>query len=187
MKFTEQTIKGIYEIMPQRHGDSRGYFCETYNKRAFHEATGFTPSWVQDNESLSSYGVVRGLHFQKEEFSQAKLIRVAVGEVLDVVVDLRAGSPTLGKWLSVKLSSETGNMLYIPRGFAHGFSVLSEKALFQYKVDNIYAPQSEASLLYNDPALGIDWMIPENQRITSPKDENGLPLAEILANYLYHG
>lgn len=181
----ELHIKGLYEITPHRFGDKRGYFCETYNAAAFAAATGITPDWVQDNESLSSYGVVRGLHFQKGKFSQAKLVRVVQGEVLDVVVDLRAGSPTLGQYVALKLSSDIGNMLYIPRGFAHGFAVLSDKALFQYKVDNIYAPAEECTLLFTDSELGIDWIIPEDSRIISPKDSNGLPLKEIIANYTY--
>lgn len=185
MKVNELNIKGVFELIPHRFGDKRGYFCETYNAASFTEAIGFTPDWVQDNESLSGYGVVRGLHFQKGRFSQAKLVRVVQGEVLDVVVDLRAGSPALGKYVAVKLSSEVGNMLYIPRGFAHGFAVLSEHALFQYKVDNLYAPDQECTLLFSDAALGIDWMIPDDTRIISPKDLNGLPLKEILANYTY--
>lgn len=181
----ELHIKGLYEITPHRFGDKRGYFCETYNAAAFAAATGLTPEWVQDNESFSCYGVVRGLHFQKGRFSQAKLVRAVQGEVLDVVVDLRADSPTLGHCATVKLSSDIGNMLYIPRGFAHGFAVLSKCALFQYKVDNVYAPAEECTLLFTDVDLGIDWIIPEDSRIISPKDSNGLPLKEIIANYIY--
>ncbi|MDE6715228.1 MAG: dTDP-4-dehydrorhamnose 3,5-epimerase [Muribaculaceae bacterium] len=185
MIIKELQIKGLYEITPHRFGDNRGYFCETYNAAAFAAATGITPDWVQDNESFSSYGVVRGLHFQKGRFSQAKLVRAAQGEVLDVVVDLRDGSPTLGQYASVKLSSRTGNMLYIPRGFAHGFAVLSDTALFQYKVDNIYAPAEECTLLFTDAELAIDWIIPDADRIISPKDSQGLPFKEIIANYTY--
>ncbi len=163
MEFTEQYIQGVWVIQPKRFGDARGYFSETFKKDEFQAHVGAV-EFVQDNESFSSYGVLRGLHFQKGEFSQAKLVRVSRGRVLDVAVEL---------------SAELGNQLYIPRGFAHGFVVLSDEAQFQYKVDNVYAPHSEATLKFNDPQLGIDWRIPLQDVLLSPKDEAGLPLEAI--------
>ena len=136
-------------------------------------------TFVQDNESMSGRGVLRGLHFQKGEFSQAKLVRVSQGTVVDVAVDLRGGSPTFGQHVAVELSQENACQLFIPRGFAHGFVVLSETAQFQYKVDNIYAPQSEATLRFDDPALGIDWRLPHSELLLSPKDLKGVSLPEI--------
>ena len=178
MEFTEQYIQGVWVIQPKRFGDARGYFSETFKKDEFQAHVGAV-EFVQDNESFSSYGVLRGLHFQKGEFSQAKLVRVSRGRVLDVAVDLRGESPTFGKHVAVELSAELGNQLYIPRGFAHGFVVLSDQAQFQYKVDNVYAPHSEATLKFNDPQLGIDWRIPHQDVLLSPKDEAGLPLEAI--------
>ena len=133
---------------------------------------------MQDNESFSCYGVLRGLHFQKGEFSQAKLVRVSRGKVLDVAVDLRGGSPTFGRHVAVELSQDNGRQLFIPRGFAHGFVVLSDEAQFQYKVDNVYAPQAEATLRFDDPALGIDWQIPKADMLLSEKDMRGISLSE---------
>lgn len=178
MKFTEQSISGVWIIEPQRYGDARGYFTESYKKEEFEKHIGKV-DFIQDNESLSSYGVLRGLHFQKGEYSQAKLVRVSQGRVIDVAVDLRRNSPTFGKHIAVELSQENGRQLFVPRGFAHGFIVLSEFAQFQYKVDNVYAPQAEATLRFDDPALGIEWPIPTNKLILSPKDLNGLPLNQI--------
>ena len=150
--------------------DARGYFMEAFKKEEF-EANIGKVNFIQDNESKSSYGVLRGLHYQKGEFCQAKLVRVIKGEVLDVAVDLRESSPTFGKYVSVLLNEENKRQFFIPRGFAHGFLVLSEEAIFTYKVDNAYAPQAEASVLYNDKDLSIDWPINENQIIMSDKDK----------------
>ena len=171
-------IEGLCIIEPAVHGDARGYFMETYNQKDMEEA-GFHIQFVQDNQSMSTQGVLRGLHFQKGEFSQAKLVRVSRGRVLDVAVDLRGESPTFGKHVAVELSAELGNQLYIPRGFAHGFVVLSDEAQFQYKVDNVYAPQSEATLRFDDPALGIDWPIAKEEMKLSEKDLRGMAFAEV--------
>ena len=161
-----------------RYGDARGYFMESFKLEEFRAHVGDI-TFVQDNESMSGRGVLRGLHFQKGEFSQAKLVRVSQGTVVDVAVDLRGGSPTFGQHVAVELSQENACQLFIPRGFAHGFVVLSETAQFQYKVDNIYAPQSEATLRFDDPALGIDWRLPHSELLLSPKDLKGVSLSEI--------
>ncbi len=178
MEFTEQYIKGVWIIEPRRFGDARGYFMESFKKSEFQKHVGLV-EFVQDNESMSSYGVLRGLHFQKGEWSQAKLVRVSSGKVIDVAVDLRKDSPTYGKHIAVELSQENGRQLYIPRGMAHGFVVLSDTAQFQYKVDNVYAPQAEATLRFDDPELGIDWRLPVEDLLLSEKDCNGLSLNEI--------
>ena len=179
MKFVEQYIKGVWLIEPVRHGDARGYFCESFKRGDFERAIGKV-DFLQDNESLSSRGVLRGLHFQRGSYSQAKLVRVSQGAVYDVVVDLRKGSPTFGRHVAVELSQENGRQLFLPRHFAHGFLVLSEFAQFQYKVDNVYAPQAEATLQYDDPALGIEWPAVDGELLLSEKDRKGLPLSEIL-------
>ena len=155
IKVTKCDIEGLYEIEPTVHGDARGYFVETYNKRDFEEF-GLNMDFVQDNQSMSTKGVLRGLHFQKE-FPQGKLVRVISGEVYDVAVDLRADSPTYGKYHGVILSAEKKNMFYISEGFAHGFLVLSDTAEFCYKVTDFYHPGDEGGLIYNDPDIGIDW------------------------------
>ncbi|MGN0211928.1 MAG: dTDP-4-dehydrorhamnose 3,5-epimerase [Muribaculaceae bacterium] len=178
MEFTELDIKGVWLVEPRRFGDHRGYFCETFKKEEFERHIGRV-DFVQDNESLSTYGVLRGLHFQRGEWSQAKLVRVSYGRVLDVAVDLRGGSPTYGRHVAVELSRENGRQLFIPRGFAHGFVVLSEEAQFQYKVDNVYAPHSEATLRFDDAALGIDWIVPREEMRLSEKDTKGVALSEI--------
>lgn len=178
MKFIEQKIKGVYIIEPERYGDSRGYFCEVFKKEEFCANIG-NIEFVQDNESVSSFGVLRGLHFQKNEFAQAKLVRVSSGCILDVAVDLRSGSPTFGRHIAVELSDVNGKQLFIPRGFAHGFVVLSDTAQFQYKVDNVYAPQSECTISYNDPELAIDWRLKNEQIKLSDKDKGGLLLKDI--------
>ncbi len=152
---TECPIKGLYEIQPKVFGDQRGYFLETYSQKEFAEA-GLAMTFVQDNQSLSSRGVLRGLHFQKRH-PQGKLVRAMAGTVYDVAVDLRAGSATFGKWHGVVLSAEKQNQFYIPEGFAHGFAVLSETALFAYKCTDFYHPEDEGGLMWNDPAIGIDW------------------------------
>ena len=178
MEFKELDIKGVWLIEPKRFGDARGYFCETFKLSEFESHIGKV-EFVQDNESLSTRGVLRGLHFQRGEWSQAKLVRVSQGRVLDVAVDLRGGSPTYGQHVAVELSRENGRQMFIPRGFAHGFVVLSDEAQFQYKVDNVYAPQSEATLRFDDPALGIDWPIAKEEMKLSEKDLRGMAFADV--------
>ena len=172
MTYTETVIPGVWIIEPKVLKDVRGYFMEAFKKEEF-EANIGPVDFVQDNESKSSFGVLRGLHYQKGEHSQSKLVRVIKGEVLDVAVDLRKSSPTFGKHVCVLLSEENKRQFFIPRGFAHGFAVLSDEAIFTYKVDNKYAPQSEASIIYNDATLGIDWPLAESQMLLSPKDKEG--------------
>ena len=169
MNFKETSIKGVYLIEPKVFKDTRGYFCETWKKQAFEEHIG-SIDFVQDNESKSSYGVLRGLHYQKGAFAQAKLVRVIKGKVLDVAVDLRRSSATFGQHVMVELSDENKCQFFIPRGFAHGFLVLSDEAIFTYKVDNAYAPQAEAGIRWDDPAIGIKWPIDPAQVQTSEKD-----------------
>ena len=183
MTFIEQNIKGVWVIEPKRFGDQRGYFSEVFKLNEFEAHIGHV-DFVQDNESFSTKGVLRGLHFQRGDFSQAKLVRVSQGAVLDVAVDLRNGSSTWGKYIAVELSAETGRQMFIPRGFAHGYAVLSDTAQFQYKVDNPYAPQSEATLRFDEPNLNIDWRIPREEMILSPKDLKGLSLDEMTPEFL---
>ena len=178
MKYIEQAIPGVWVIEPTVFNDSRGYFFEAFKKEMFEQHIGKV-DFIQDNESKSSYGVLRGLHFQKGEFAQAKLVRVIKGEVLDVAVDIRENSPTFGKYVSVVLSEENKKQFFIPRGFAHGFLVISPEAIFTYKVDNIYAPQSEGGIIYNDPQIGIDWGIPEAGILLSEKDKILPELSEL--------
>ena len=159
MEVIETPIPGVLVLEPRIFGDSRGYFFESFSRREFVQKVMET-EFVQDNESRSSFGVIRGLHFQKPPFAQSKLVRVVEGAVLDVAVDIRRGSPTFGRHVAVELSGENHRQVFIPRGFAHGFSVLSESVVFQYKCDNFYAPDSEGALAWNDPDLGIDWRIP---------------------------
>ena len=163
-------IDGVKIIEPKLFGDARGYFFESFSQREFEEKVCKT-MFVQDNESMSVAGVVRGLHFQKPPFAQSKLVRVVEGAVLDVAVDIRKGSPTFGRYVAVELTGENHRQLFIPRGFAHGFAVLSETAVFQYKCDNFYAPQSEGAIAWDDPDLGIDWRIPEGREVLSAKDK----------------
>lgn len=170
MTILPTSIEGVFVIEPVVYGDSRGYFFESFNARAFAEATGLDVRFVQDNESRSSYGVIRGLHFQRPPYAQSKLVRVVRGSVLDVVVDLRHDSPTFAQHVSVELTAENHRQVFIPKGFAHGFSVLSDEVVFQYKCDEYYAPQSEGALAWNDPILGIDWKIPADHVALSPKD-----------------
>lgn len=172
MNYIQTEIDGVWLIEPKVFSDERGYFMEAFKKEEFESHIGAV-DFVQDNESKSSFGVLRGLHYQKGEHSQAKLVRVIKGEVLDVAVDLRKSSPTFGKYVSVLLSDMNKRQFFIPRGFAHGFAVLSEEAIFTYKVDNGYAPQAEASIIYNDETLGIDWPLVESQMVLSAKDKEG--------------
>lgn len=169
--FVEQTgIEGLVVINPIVWGDERGYFYESYNQQLF-EKHGLYYNFVQDNQAFSTYGVLRGLHYQIDPMSQAKLVRVVQGEVLDVVVDLRNLSPTFGKVYSLILSEKNHKQLLVPRGFAHGYVVLSPTAMFVYKCDNLYSKQYEGGILYNDPQLNIDWLLPESDLIISPKDQ----------------
>ncbi len=164
-------IPDVYIIEPQIFKDSRGYFFETYNKKKLSNCIGENYNFIQDNESKSSYGTIRGLHYQKPPFNQAKLVRVVDGEVLDVIVDIRKDSPTFGKHLSILLNDTNKKQLLIPRGFAHGFIVLSATAIFQYKVDNVYDSSSERGIVYSDKFLNIDWQLPQIDHILSDKDK----------------
>ena len=177
MKITKGEIEGVFIIEPRIFEDERGYFFEAFSEREFAEKVCDT-RFVQDNEAKSSYGVVRGLHFQLPPYAQSKLVRVVEGRVLDIAVDIRVGSPTFGKHIAVELSAENHRQVFIPRGFAHGYSVLSEKATLEYKCDNYYAPQSEGAILWNDAELGIDWQTPAEKVILSEKDSKNPKLAE---------
>ena len=166
----ETKIPGVVIIEPKVFGDERGYFFESWSQKDFDEKV--RPiKFVQDNESKSCYGVLRGLHFQKGKDSQSKLVRVVKGTVLDVAVDIRKGSPTFGQHVAVELSADNHRQFFIPKGFAHGFAVLSEEAVFQYKCDSLYAPQSEGAIAWDDPDLGIDWKVPSDKVILSAKDK----------------
>lgn len=184
MEVIKTDIEGLLVLEPRVFGDSRGYFFESFNVRTFEEAVGDV-TFVQDNESKSSYGVVRGLHFQKPPHAQAKLVRVVKGKVLDVAVDLRKESPTFGKYVAIELSEENHRQMFIPRGFAHGFSVLSDEVVFQYKCDNYYAPESEGAVRWDDPDLNIDWKIPSEDIILSDKDRHHPYLREIGDVFFY--
>lgn len=177
MKLIETGFSGLYLLEPTVFTDSRGYFMESFNAKML-TGLGLDANFVQDNQSFSKKGVVRGLHFQNAPFAQTKLVRVLSGSILDVVVDLRKDQQTFGKNFTIELSDENGLQLYVPAGFAHGFSVLSETAQILYKCDNYYHPEAEQGLLFNDPALGIDWGIAENDMILSEKDRKNPILAE---------
>ena len=177
MKIIKTNIEGVVVIEPRVFGDERGYFFESFSEREFCAEVDEC-HFVQDNEAKSSYGVVRGLHFQLPPHAQSKLVRVAKGRILDVAVDIRKSSPTFGKYVAVELSSENHRQIFIPRGFAHGYSVLSEEAVVGYKCDNYYAPQSEGAIAWDDAALAIDWQIPADRVVLSAKDKNHLTLAE---------
>lgn len=172
MEIIKTDIPGVLIVEPTVYGDARGYFFESFNEREFREKSGFKVHFVQENESFSTYGVVRGLHFQRAPHAQSKLVRVVRGEVLDVAVDIRPNSPTFRKYVSVRLSAENHCQFFIPKGFAHGFSVLSEDAVFQYKCDDFYAPETEGAIAWNDPQLAIDWQIPADKVVLSEKDKN---------------
>jgi len=176
MNYLATEFEGVWIIEPKIFKDERGYFMEFFKKAEFEKQIGFV-SFIQENESQSAKNVLRGLHYQKGDFSQAKLVRVIQGEVLDVVVDLRKSSRTFGRSLQVKLSGENKRQLYVPKGFAHGFAVLSEKAILAYKVDAPYAPQSEVTIAYNDKNLAIDWPIEKEHVILSEKDQKGIAFA----------
>lgn len=169
MNYNETFIKGVFVIEPKVFNDSRGYFFEAWKKQEFLDHVGEV-DFIQDNESKSSRGVLRGLHYQKGAFAQAKLVRVIKGKVIDVAVDIRRSSPTFGKHVMVELSEENKRQLFIPRGFAHGFLVMSDEAVFTYKVDNVYAPQAEAGIRWDDPQLAIEWPVGPGEVLTSEKD-----------------
>ena len=177
MDYKETAIPGVFVIQPRVFNDSRGYFVESFKQAEFEEHIGAV-NFIQDNESKSCRGVLRGLHYQRGEFSQAKLVRVISGSVFDVAVDLRRDSPTFGQHFALELSEENKTQLFIPRGFAHGFFVQSEEAVFTYKVDNVYAPQSEACILWSDADLAINWPISQTELLLSPKDLKGVPFSE---------
>lgn len=170
MEYLKTEIDGVYVLVPRVFRDARGYFFESWRQADFDQHIGRHVEFIQDNESKSSYGVLRGLHYQKGEYSQAKLVRVIRGRVLDVAVDIRKSSPTFGKYVAVELSEDNKRQLFIPRGFAHGFLVLSDEAVFTYKVDNVYAPQHEASIRWNDKDIHIEWPISADDVLTSEKD-----------------
>ncbi len=184
MEVIKTDIEGVVIIEPRIFRDDRGYFFESFSQREFQEKVCNTV-FVQDNESKSSYGVLRGLHFQKPPYAQSKLVRVIKGAVLDVAVDIRKGSPTFGQHVAVELTEDNHRQFFIPRGFAHGFSVLTDEVIFQYKCDNFYAPQSEGALAWDDPDLGIDWRLPAEKVILSEKDRHHSRLkdAEWLFDY----
>lgn len=184
MEVIKTDIEGVVIIRPRIFEDARGYFFESYSKRDFDQLVGEV-NFVQDNESRSCYGVLRGLHFQKPPYAQSKLVRVIRGRVLDVAVDIRRGSPTFGKSVACELTADNHQMFFIPQGFAHGFSVLSEDAVFQYKCDNFYHPESEGAIAWNDPDLAIDWHLPINDIILSAKDQRHPRLCEIETPFVF--
>jgi dTDP-4-dehydrorhamnose 3,5-epimerase len=185
MRVESTAFKDVFILHNDVHGDQRGYFLESFNQRDFQEQTGLDTAFVQDNQSKSQYGVLRGLHWQAGEHAQAKLVRVLRGSVLDVIVDLRRDSATFGKHLSLLLTDENQQQLYVPRGFAHGFVVLSAEAEFFYKCDAFYHKEAEQGIIYNDPALAINWQIPDTDIILSPKDQQLPYLATIPDKYLF--
>lgn len=183
MEVIKTEIEGVVIIEPRIFKDERGYFYESFSQREFEEKVCRT-TFVQDNQSKSSYGVLRGLHFQKPPYCQSKLVRCIKGAVLDVAVDIRKGSPTFGKYVAVELTEENHRQFFVPRGFAHGFAVLSEEAVFQYKCDNFYNKESEGSVAWNDPELDIDWRIPFDKVLLSEKDKLSKNIAD--ADYLFN-
>lgn len=184
MEVIKTDIEGVFIIEPKIFGDARGYFFESFSQREFDEKID-PVQFVQDNESKSCYGVLRGLHFQKPPYAQSKLVRVVKGKVLDVAVDIRKGSPTYGKYVAAELSEENHRQFFIPKGFAHGFSVLSDEVVFQYKCDSFYAPQSEGAIAWNDPQLAIDWKVPADRVMLSEKDKHHGSLAELDSPFTY--
>ena len=182
MPFFETGIPGLKIFEPKVFGDHRGYFFESFSEKTFKEA-GIDVQFVQDNESKSQYGVVRGLHYQLNPFAQAKLVRVIIGQVLDVVVDIRKGSPTFGQKFELLLTGENKKQLFIPRGFAHGFSVLEDNTIFSYKCDNVYSKESEGGILFTDPGLAIDWQVPADKMLVSEKDYLHPVLKDSLNNF----
>lgn len=185
MEFEKQHIPEVILIKPQVFGDERGYFVETFRQDKFEQAVGYKVDFIQDNESRSSKGVLRGLHFQLPPAAQSKLVRVIEGKVLDVAVDIRQGSPTYGQYVTAELSSENKHQLFVPRGFAHGFVVLSETAIFAYKVDNYYSPENDRGLAFDDAVLDIDWRLPKDQLKLSEKDKKQPVLADLGMSFDY--
>ena len=185
MNVIKTDIEGVVIVEPDVFGDVRGYFFESWSQAKF-DAAVRPVHFVQDNESKSRYGVLRGLHYQKGRHAQSKLVRVVQGAVLDVAVDIRRGSPTFGRYVAVELTAENKRQLFVPRGFAHGFSVLSGEAVFQYKCDNLYAPQSEGAIAWNDPAIGIDWRIAPEDVILSAKDSSHPMLCDAVDLFDYN-
>ena len=185
MQFISQTIPDVFVIEPKVHGDHRGYFVETFRQDKFEDALGYKVNFVQDNESKSSKGVLRGLHFQLAPHAQSKLVRVIDGSVLDVAVDIRTGSPTFGHYVSAELSGENKKQMFIPRGFAHGFVVLTETATFAYKVDNYYSPECDRGLAFDDEQLNIDWLLPTDKLLLSEKDIKQPTLANLEDSFDY--
>ncbi len=187
MKFIKTGIPEVIIIEPVIHGDPRGYFLETYRADLLQQALGYQVDFVQDNESKSSFGVLRGLHYQLPPHAQSKLVRVISGRVLDIAVDIRKGSPTFGQHVSAELSDENNQQLFIPRGFAHGFVVLSDEALFSYKVDNYYSPECDRGIMFNDPALAIDWKVNADKLQLSAKDQQQPRLTDARELFDYGG
>lgn len=179
MNVIRTDIEGVVVIEPQVFGDERGYFFESFNAERFLAQTGLRVEFVQDNESSSKRGVLRGLHFQREPYAQAKLVRVVRGRVLDVAVDIRPGSPTFGKYVATELSGENHRQMFIPKGFAHGYVVLEDNTVFQYKCDEFYHPEVEDGIAWNDPQIGIEWPLPEDEIILSDKDRKRRTLREL--------
>lgn len=186
MKFLAQSIPDVVLLRPQVHGDERGYFVETFRQDLFEQAIGHPVSFVQDNESKSTRGVLRGLHYQLPPHAQSKLVRVISGSVLDIAVDIRRGSPTYGQHVAVELSEDNKHQLFVPRGFAHGFVVLSETATFAYKVDNYYSPECDRGLAFDDKQLNIDWKIDRSNLQLSGKDTKQPAFAELSSGFDYH-
>jgi dTDP-4-dehydrorhamnose 3,5-epimerase len=184
MPFIPTSIPDLFVFEPRVFEDNRGYFFESYNQKTFREA-GIEINFIQDNQSSSQYGVIRGLHYQLDPYGQTKLVRVLSGKILDVAVDIRKGSPSFGKSFSIELSAENKKQLLVPKGFAHGFSVLSEKAEVFYKCDSFYNKESEAGFMYNDATIGIDWKIPPGKEIISEKDKWLPSFAECMNNFIY--
>lgn len=183
MEIIKTDIDGVFIIEPKVFGDSRGYFFESFNAREFALKTGLNVNFVQDNESMSHYGVLRGLHFQNPPYAQSKLVRVVQGKVVDVAVDIRRGSPTFGKYVMAELTGENHRQFFVPRGFAHGFAVLSDVAVFQYKCDNFYAPASEGAIAWNDPDIAIPWPVPASDVELSEKDRKHPFLKDIVSPF----
>ena len=185
MEFIPQSISDVWVIEPKIHGDERGYFVETFRQDKFEDALGYKVNFIQDNESKSSKGVLRGLHFQLAPHAQSKLVRVIEGAVLDVAVDIRKGSPSFGQYVAVELSGDNKKQMFIPRGFAHGFVVLTDTATFAYKVDNYYSPECDRGLAFDDIDLNIDWQLPKQQLLLSNKDTQQSSLFELIDCFDY--
>ena len=185
MEVTKTGIEGVFIIEPKVFGDNRGYFFESFNAREFAEKTGKEVIFVQDNESMSHYGVLRGLHFQLPPYSQSKLVRVVKGKVLDVAVDIRKGSSTYGKYVSCEMTGENKRQFFVPKGFAHGFCVLSDEAVFQYKCDEFYHPEAEGAIAWNDPNIAINWPITAEEIILSEKDKHHPCLKDFESPFIF--